>query len=65
MKPWKPQVQERIEPMRPVSVDVQPSGFECVGCSEKASMVFEGTSYCRECLQYKLKTGIERRFYAR
>jgi uncharacterized protein CbrC (UPF0167 family) len=32
-------------------------GFECVSCLQKATLLFEGTSYCRTCLKEDIRTG--------
>lgn len=37
--------------------------LECVCCGKKAGMIFEGTTYCRECLKHQMRTGQTRRFY--
>ena len=76
MKPWKkdPIVAMGIktyleEPKIEAPVLVIPEKevatliLECVSCGKKAGMLFEGTSYCRECLQSQMRTGQTRRFY--
>lgn len=40
-----------------VKPDVVKDWFECVSCLEKATILYEGTSYCRPCIKEKLRTG--------
>lgn len=67
MRSWKAQQQQQAEvPSIPMQLSaVSPAGvpFECISCVKSATMLFEGSSYCRDCLREQLRTGILRRFY--
>lgn len=67
MKRWNqpPEVQKPI-PMPEIRIELPalPSKlpdvgvwFECLACSGKATVLFEGSSYCRSCLKEKLRMG--------
>lgn len=33
------------------------TGWQCIECANKADLLFEGTSYCRKCIEEKIRTG--------
>jgi hypothetical protein len=64
MKHWKKQnvVESPLElPVIPEFVKVPEitvaNVFECLSCSDKANVLFEGSSFCRSCLKEKLRVG--------
>jgi hypothetical protein len=57
--PAKEYVEEKKE-----EIKKSPFALECISCAGEARMLFEGTSYCRECIKQQMRTGIFRRFYA-
>lgn len=74
MKKWLPQKQtvslpEPVVYQEPLIVPEEKSAIasmpwlECVGCGKLAVLLFEGTSFCRACLQREITTGLKRRFY--
>lgn len=75
MKPWPPRREEpALQPLKvmhmplPVPEPAKPAepafALDCVACGATARMLFEGSSYCRECLKFKMRTGQNRRFYS-
>jgi len=44
----------------PVSTEIKSEisfQLKCVGCTDKAEMLFQGTSYCEKCLKERVRTG--------
>lgn len=57
MKNWAPSKGQAVLPSIPMPLPSVPMTFECIGCSKYASLLYEGSSFCRGCLQEKLRLG--------
>jgi len=56
VKNWKP-IEKVVEQTKPIERNSSSVIFKCIVCFEPCDVMYEGTSYCQECLKEKLRTG--------